>query len=97
MESFSDTVRIKSDFLDYIETLQYNAWGHEVFYSWLLRYSTKWSTLWTDPQVLFIKVDFTLGGQQKFICGLQLYTQFKVTSFVSVKHMVQGRDVISSE
>ena len=45
-----------------------------LLYSWLLRYSTKWSILWTDPPVLFIKVDFTLGGQQKFICGLQLYT-----------------------
>ena len=32
-----------------------------------------------------------------YTLGLQLYTQFKVTSFVSVKHMVQGRDVISSE
>ena len=75
--------------LDKIVTLQYNAWGHEVLYSSLLRYSTKWSTLWTDRTLRYylsklislwgaskssyVVYNFTHTIQGDFFCVCQTY------------------------
>ena len=97
MESFSDTVRTKSDFLIILQLCSTMRCSipdcsviqqSDLLYERTLRYYlSKLISLWGASKSSYVV--YTLG--------LQLYTQFKVTSFVSVKHMVQGRDVISSE